>query len=180
MKTAELIKRCQKKDPIAQELLYAKYANQLFRTAFRYLKNKEEAEDILIVALNIIFDKITNFKAKEDYSFEAWMKRIVINQSLMALRKTNNFALTASLDDTLAEDTIPISELSDAEEIYTTISQLPTGYRTIFNLHAIEGYNHDEIGDMLGINAGTSRSQLYKAKQMLKKQLELKGYQYGT
>lgn len=180
MKTTELIKRCKQKDPIAQELLYTKFSNQLFRTAFRYLKNQEEAEDILVMALNTIFEKINHFEAKEEHSLEAWMKKIVVNQSLMSLRKNHNFKLTTSLDEHISPISLPITEFSDAEEIYTLISELPTGYRTIFNLNAIEGYSHVEIAEMLSINVGTSRSQLYKAKEILKKKLELKGYNYGT
>ena len=181
MKTTELIKRCKQKDPIAQELLYTKFSNQLYRTAFRYLKNQEEAEDVLIIALNTIFEKINRFEAKEEeYSLEAWMKKIVINQSLMNLRKNHNFKLTTSLEEHTPSTSLPITDYSDAEEIYTLISELPTGYRTIFNLNIIEGYSHVEIAEMLGINVGTSRSQLYKAKEILKKKLELKGYNYGT
>lgn len=180
MKTTELIKRCKQKDPIAQELLYTKFANQLFRTAYRYLKNKADAEDVLIIALNKIFENIIHFIAKDEYSLEAWMKKIVINEALMNLRKNHNFKLTESLTEHTPLINLPITEYSNAEEIYALIGELPTGYRTVFNLNVIEGYSHKEIAETLDISEGTSRSQLYKAKEILKKKLEKDGYNYGT
>lgn len=180
MKTTELIKRCKKKDAIAQELLYSKFSNQLFRTAYRYLKNQEEAEDVLIIALNTIFEKIVDFQPQENHSLEAWMKRIVVNQALMYLRKNHNFQLTGDFTETSNEIALNLTEFSNGEEIYRIISELPTGYRTVFNLHVVEGYSHVEIAKILDINVGTSRSQLHKAKEILKKKLEKKGYHYGT
>jgi RNA polymerase sigma-70 factor (ECF subfamily) len=180
LKTTELIKRCQKKDPIAQELLYTKFSNQLFRTAYRYLKNQAEAEDVLITALNTIFEKIVHFEAKEEYSLEAWMKKIVVNQALMCLRKNHNFSLTSDFTETTNTISLNLTEFSDGEEIYKIIGELPTGYRTVFNLNVVEGYSHVEIAEKLDINVGTSRSQLHKAKELLKKKLEKEGYHYGT
>jgi len=180
LKITELIKRCQKQDPIAQELLYTKFSNQLYRTAYRYLKNQEEAEDVLIIALNKVFESINTFELKEERGFEGWMKKIVVNEALMSLRKNYNFKLTESLSENTPQGNPLITADTNAEDIYYFIAELPTGYRTVFNLNVIEGYNHKEIADMLEITEGTSRSQLYKAKDILKKKLEKEGYNYGT
>ena len=180
MKITELIKRCQQQDPIAQELLYTKYSNQLYRTAYRYLKNQEEAEDVLIIALNKIFENINQFQLKEEQGFVAWMKKIVINEALMSLRKSYNFKLTESISESIPPTLLTINQHIHANDIYGFIAELPTGYRTVFNLNVIEGYSHKEIAAMLEISEGTSRSQLYKAKDILKKKLEQEGYNYGT
>ena len=180
MKITELIKRCQKQDPIAQELLYTKFSNQLYRTAYRYLKNQEEAEDVLIIALNKVFESINAFQLKEERGFEGWMKKIVVNEALMSLRKNYNFKLTHTISEHIPPTHLLVTEHTNAEDIYGFIAELPTGYRTVFNLHSIEGYKHNEIAKMLDITEGTSRSQLYKAKDILKKKLEKEGYNYGT
>lgn len=139
-----------------------------------------EAEDVLIVALNKIFSSLDGFKHQGAGSLEAWMRRIVVNESLMQLRKAHNFNLTESLTENTPEPEIRELCEADGEAIYNAIAQLPTGYRTVFNLNVIEGYNHDEIAQMLNISGVTSRSQLFKAKSLLKKMLQKEGLEYGT
>ncbi len=180
MEEQELITRCKKSDRLAQELLYTRYADRLFRTAFRYCKDQVEAEDVLIVAMNKIFSSVGNFQSQGQGSLEAWMKRIVVNEALMALRKRHNFNLTETLNENTPEPDIASLAESGGEDILKALSKLPTGYRTVFNLNAVEGYSHEEIAEMLKIQVGTSRSQLFKAKELLKTMLSREGVYYGT
>lgn len=179
MEETELIKRCRDNDRLAQELLFAKHSDRLFRTAARFVKDQAIAEDVLIVGFNRIFSSLEAFVHKGSGSLEAWMRKIVVNEALMALRKRHNFHLTESLDPNLHEPELEELAELDGEEIYAAITALPTGYRTVFNLAVVEGYSHEEIAEMLAISAGTSRSQLYKAKSLLKKMLHREGLKYG-
>lgn len=180
MEETELVKRCQQTDRKAQELLYARYADKMFRISYRYMKSDTETEDIIIVAFGKVFNAIRSFNYQGPGSLEAWLRKIVINESLMGLRKKHNFNLTESIDETVPEPDLKQFSESGADDIYKMITQLPTGYRTVFNLSTIEGYSHEEIAAMLGISEGTSRSQLFKAKALLKKMLTREGFHYGT
>ncbi len=180
MEEIELIRQCQQADPKAQELLYARFADRMFRLTCRYLKSEMDAEDVIIVAFGKVFNSIRSFKHQGPGSAEAWIRKIVVNEALMWLRKKHNFNLTESIDENLPDDGLKQLSESGAEDIYKMITQLPTGYRTIFNLNVVEGFNHPEISIMLGISEGTSRSQLFKAKALLKKMLTREGFHYGT
>lgn len=180
MQELEIIKNCKRTDRKSQEVLYLRFADGMFRTALRYLKNEDDAQDILVMAFNKIFKSINNFNYLGEGSLESWIRRIVINEALMWLRKRHNFNLNESLDDSCAEPDLTDLSRLEAEDIIEIINRLPTGYRTVFNLHVIEGYSHDEISAMLNISEGTSRSQLFKAKAILKKVLTREGYSYGT
>jgi RNA polymerase sigma-70 factor (ECF subfamily) len=176
----EIIKGCQRGRGAAQEKLFTHYSDRMFRLCCRYIKLQEDAEDVVIRAFNKVFESISKFRHEGEGSLEAWIRKIVVNESLMWLRKRHNFNMIESIEDTLPQvDLSALGEL-DATEIYELIAQLPTGYRTVFNLFIIEGYNHEEIAAMLNINEGTSRSQLFKAKNLLKKALTREGFQYGT
>jgi RNA polymerase sigma factor (sigma-70 family) len=177
---AELVKYCQKNDKKAQEILFLRYSERLFRLSNRYVRSAEDAEDCVITAFAKIFSAICGFTYHGEGSLEGWLRRIVINQSLMCLRKDYSFALTESIDNTM-----PVTDLSElskleADDILTMILDLPVGYRTVFNLYAIDGYSHEEIGKALNISESTSRSQLFKARALLKKMLVKAGYNYGT
>ena len=180
MEETELIKRCQKADPKAQELLYARFSDKMFRVGYRYLKSEVETEDVIIVAFGKVFTSIKSFTYQGPGSLDAWLQKIVVNESLMGLRRKHNFHLTESIDESLPEADLKQFSESGADDIYKMITQLPTGYRTVFNLNAVEGYSHEEIATLLGISEGTSRSQLFKAKALLKKMLTREGFHYGT
>ena len=180
MKEIDLVKQCQRNDARAQEQLYAQHAGSLYRLAFRYIKIQADAEDVLMTAFIKVFRNIATFRSEGDGSLLGWMRKIVINESLMWLRQRHNFNLTEALDGAIAEPDLQQFSTLEADEIYKMISDLPTGYRTIFNLHVVEGYSHHEIAGMLSITENTSRSQLFKAKTLLKKMLSQGGFQYGT
>jgi RNA polymerase sigma factor (sigma-70 family) len=176
----ELVRLCQQGNSKGQEAAYQLYADRLYRLTLRYIRDQEDAEDVLMTTFLKAFRNIKTFTFREAGSLEGWLRKIVVNESLMWLRKKHNFNLTESIDDHVPETDIqPFSDL-EAEDIYQFITQLPTGYRTVFNLSVVEGYDHSEIAALLSISEATSRSQLFKAKALLKKMLIQEGYHYGT
>ncbi|HMO41057.1 MAG TPA: RNA polymerase sigma factor [Saprospiraceae bacterium] len=172
MTEPELIAACQQDDRRAQQMLYDQYAPLLFGVCKRYVKNREDAEDVLVEAFFKILTHIGKFKGEG--SFEGWMRRITINEALMFLRKQHNFNLTLEINPQLDGDPDPASPVDElaAQDILNLLDGLPTGYRTVFNLYAIEGFKHREIAEMLGISINTSKSQLILAKKRLQELLE--------
>lgn len=161
----------------AQKALYDQYKGILMGIARRYMKNIPDAEDVLIEAFYKIFNKIKSYKGEG--SFEGWMKRIVVNEALMALRKKANFNMTVEVED-LNLKVEPLGQQNlEYNEILAMIDQLPTGYRTIFNMYVIEGYKHREIAEQLGISINTSKSQLILAKKKLQGFIKKKNRQAG-
>lgn len=175
MTETTLIERLRQQDAAAQKWLYDRYAPLLFSVCRRYLRRREDAEEALISGMYKVFSQIQTYSAAG--SFEGWMRRIVVNEALMMLRRTQ--PLTFPGDDIPVADTADSfsieAELS-ARDILNLLDQLPNGYRTVFNLYVIEGFKHQEIADMLGISINTSKSQLILAKEKLKGMLKAKGY----
>lgn len=133
-----------------------------------------------MISFTKAFRHITSFRPQGEGSLHAWLRKIVVNESLGWLRRRHNFNMVESLDDTL-----PVPDLNEvchlpAEDILRLVMELPAGYRTVFNLHVVEGYSHQEIAEQLGISESTARTQLFKAKAQLKKMLIREGFQYGT
>jgi RNA polymerase sigma-70 factor (ECF subfamily) len=166
MTEQELIKGCKKQERNAQKYLYARYAPVLLGICRRYVKQQEDAEDVLLESFYKIFSNIDQYEGKG--SFEGWMKRISVNESLMFLRKKHNFNLSIENNHLeIAEDSVGIEELLFEQDILEVMDALPTGYRTIFNLYVIDGLKHREIAEELGISINTSKSQLIQAKRKL-------------
>lgn len=159
-----IIAKCKNQDPEAQKQLYDIYKDNLFSICIRYLKSQQDAEDVFIDAFYKILTKIEMFKG--DGSFEGWMRRIMVNESLMFLRKRTNLQMTVELadKDVPDNDDQPDDEFS-YEEIIAILDELPAGYRTVFNLYVFEDYKHREIAEILGISINTSKSQLILAKK---------------
>ena len=129
-----------------------------------------EAEDILVTAFVKVFDKIQQFKSEG--SFEGWIRRIVVNEALTFLRRNRSMYLETELEQADREpDYNALSDHLEAEDLLKMIQELPTGYRIVFNLYAIDGYSHKEIADQLGISENTSKSQLSRARTFLQKLL---------
>ncbi len=170
MNELDLIEACKKGDRKAQQTLYNRYSPLLFGVCKRYVKRVEDAEDILVEAFFRILTNIQHFKGEG--SFEGWMRRIVVNEALMFLRKQHNFNMTLEISNIESEEPTTVVEELAAQDILQLLDGLPTGYRTIFNLYAIEGYKHREIADLLGISINTSKSQLILAKKRLQESLE--------
>jgi RNA polymerase sigma factor (sigma-70 family) len=149
MELLQLIRECKQAGITAQKYLYDRFAVQLFLVCRRYLKTDTEAEEILQNGFLKIFHGLSNFSYTTDAAFVAWMKKIMVNECLQELRKKNSFFLVAEETgiEAITDDDV-ISKLS-ADEIYRFITQMPVGYRTVFNLYVIEGYNHAEIAAIL-------------------------------
>ena len=169
----QLIKGCIRQESSAQKALFDLYAGKMLGVCQRYARNDADAEDILQDAFIKIFDKIKQFKSEG--SFEGWIRRIVVNTALKKYtlsRYSKEISLEdyAKSDNRIDSDPIAIDHLSE-KDLLQLINSLPDGYRLVFNLYVIEGYRHEEISEMLGIQSGTSRSQLAKARNLLQKQI---------
>lgn len=168
----EVLNGCIKNKLKYQELLYRQYYGYGMSISLRYSANKDEATEILNDSFLKVFDNISKFKT--DLSFKSWFRRIVINTSIDYYRKNVKFNNTDSIDDIFITETIDnnvIDELN-AEDILKLLNQLPEIYRFTFNMYEIEGYKHEEIAEKLNITTSTSRSNLTRAKKMLKNLLE--------
>lgn len=173
MELSKIINGCKNNERTAQNKLYKLYASLFYSIALRYMKAPEEAEDVLVQGFFKIFNNVDRFQNKG--SFEGWMKRIIVNEALMALRKHKNMALTVSVDDIEPHTVIDVShDPLEYEELINLLNELPTGYRTVFNLYAIEGYKHREIAELLGISINTSKSQLILARRKLQQLIKKK------
>ncbi len=170
MTEQELIKACRKRHRKAQKTLYERYTPKMFGICRRYVKRHEDAEDVLVEAFFKVLTNIDQYKGEG--SFEGWIRRIVVNECLMFLRKKHNFHLTLEIADFDMPNYYTAQQDLEADDILNVLDQLPTGYRTVFNLYVLEGYKHREIAELLGISINTSKSQLILAKKKLKQALE--------
>jgi RNA polymerase sigma-70 factor (ECF subfamily) len=165
----ELLHYIEKNPRKGQKLLYDQYAKGFFRVCLRYCSQYPEAEEAVLSGFLKIFQNISCFLYVKEGNLNAWMKRIMVNEALMIVRKKKGLELDADLEQLeIVSSTSPDQEL-EAEDIYQVIQELPTGYRTVFNLYAIEGYTHKEIAEALNISINTSKSQLSKARNYLQK-----------
>ena len=165
-----LIEKCVKNDEKAQASIYEKYASTMMAICMRYIREQSEAEDIMIQGFMKAFKKIDQFKFEG--SFEGWLRRIMVNESLTYLRKHKNMYLEVDIEKADMEpDFSTLSHQLEADDLLKMVQELPMGYRTVFNLYAIEGFSHKEIGEQLGITTSTSKSQLNRARNMLQNML---------
>lgn len=169
--TLSIIREAQKNDDAAKRELFEFYGKVLFRLAKRYLVDTATTEDAVSQSFYIILKKMGGCRFAAVPAFEAWMKRIVVNECLGILRKGKWLDLPGEYESENHTADDGIVERLTAGEIFNLIEALPTGYRTVFNLYEIEGYSHGDIATMLGISAGTSKSQLSKARNMLQQQV---------
>lgn len=167
----KIIKDCKKNRPDAQRKLYEQISGKMFGVCLQYSKDYTEAEDILQDGFIKVFTKISQFDFKG--SFEGWVRRIMVNCALERYRKQNLLYTVGEIrdyDSKLAYDDV-MGEIS-SKELLNLIQELSPQYKMVFNLYAIEGYSHQEIGDMLGISVGTSKSNLSRARVILQDKVE--------
>jgi RNA polymerase sigma-70 factor (ECF subfamily) len=171
MELQQLVKECKKGSVTAQKYLFDHYAVSMFLLCRRYLKTDESAEEVMMNGFLKFFNSLNKLNYINDAATAGWLKKIMVNECLMYLRSNNSFlqAATDDVPEVLLDEEI-ISRLS-AAEILKLISQLPLGYRTVFNLYEMENHSHKEIAFLLGISEGTSKSQLNKAKAFLQQLL---------
>jgi RNA polymerase sigma-70 factor (ECF subfamily) len=165
----QLIEECKKNDVKAQSQIYKLFASKLFSFCLKYSKNYAEAEDNLHDAFVTIFKKISQFK--NIGSFEGWMKRITINTALQRYRSVGVFDIVN--ENQIEEETIEVDEDSiKIDFLLRIIQELPNRYRLVFNLYVLDDYSHKEIAEMLNISTGTSKSNLARARMILKEKIE--------
>lgn len=151
-------------------MLYERFAPKMLGVCFRYIHDRTEAEHVMIGGMVKVFEKLVQYQGEG--SFEGWVRRIMVNESLMYIRKHKNMSLEVEVDKAEFEPDYHALENSlEAADLLGLIAGLPVGYRTVFNLYAIEGYNHKEIAEMLDINENTSKSQLSRARKYLQSRL---------
>lgn len=169
---AQLVRSCIAGDLTSQRALYETYKRPLFRLCMRYASSREDAEDFLQDGFIKIYKDLKQYR--HEGPLGAWMRKVMVNTILQHFRKQKNLIAqvdVATLSEQYQQDERITSGL-DAEILTNYIQQLPAGYRVVFNMYVVEGYPHKEIAKKLGISIGTSKSQLSKAKAMLRTQLK--------
>ena len=185
MEYNQLLKDCLKLKPEAQRMLYEHFAPSMLGVCFRYTKSMSDAEEVLQEGFVKVFSRLSQFKG--DGELGGWIRKIMVNTALTYLKTNQKYRYDLSYDEMplhLVSTENPAVDLQ-TKELAELIRQLPTGFQTIFNLYAVEGYKHAEIASMLGINEGTSRSQYARARILLiewieKFSLKEKNGHYGT
>lgn len=171
-KQTNIVKACLKGDSKAQALLYEQYSPRLYALCLRYANDEDEAKDILQEGFIKIFDKLRQYKNRG--SLEGWMRKIMVNTALEKIRKESRFMLVE--DTTMMENDQykyeHILEDISKKELLGMIQELSAQYRMVFNLYAIEGYSHQEISQKLNISEGTSKSNLSRARELLKSKIK--------
>ncbi len=165
----KLIKQCRRGNAKAQRELYHKYAAGMLSVCRRYVRSLEDAEEVLSNAFIKVFNKIDQYQGSG--SLGGWIKRIMVNESLNYIRYQKNLFVEVEEENHRSFSHQDVNNKQDAEHLMRLIDALPLGYKTVFNLYAIEGYTHREIGEMLGISENTSKSQLSKARKALQNKL---------
>lgn len=167
----ELVNGCRRRDRLAQKRLYETFGGKMFALCLRYVKNRADAEDVLQEAFIKIYENIDAFRG--DSPLQYWIKSIVVNTALKHIRKQKYLV---ELDDVHTYD----NQVADPgftlagfqmQQLMEMIHELPTGCQTVFNLYAIEGYQHNEIAELMGISEGTSKSQYSRARGLLQQKL---------
>lgn len=176
----DLIKRCRAGERRAQELLYRQFASKMLGVCNRYATDKMEAEDMLQDGFIKVFSKIGDYRG--DGSFEGWIRRIMVHSSIEYYRKHHKMMQLVDLEEAGTESAVmPLATAKlEAKDLALLVQQLAPGYRIVFNLYAIEGYSHKEIAAITGVTEGASKSQLSRARSILREQvIKLENKVYG-
>ncbi|MCW5915375.1 MAG: RNA polymerase sigma factor [Chitinophagaceae bacterium] len=152
-------------------MLYDKFASKMYGVCMRYAGNTNDANDIMQDGFIRVFSNLQKFRG--DGSFEGWVRRIFVNTCIEHYRKkVQSYNINEAHENTVEDTNLDAMDVLAAKDIVKLVNSLSPGYKTVFNLHVVEGYNHKEIAEMLGISEGTSKSQLARAKALLKKTIE--------
>jgi RNA polymerase sigma factor (sigma-70 family) len=168
---SDLIKGCIAGDRRMQEELYRRFASKMYAVCLRYANNADDAQDLLQEGFIKVYRNLHRFRAEG--SFEGWIRRVFVNTSIEHFRKksTKMLMVTDKEESNIEDADITALQRLAEKDIINIIQELSPGYRTVFNLYVVEGYSHKEIGDLLGISEGTSKSQLARAKGVLQKKI---------
>jgi RNA polymerase sigma factor (sigma-70 family) len=176
MSDQQIIDGCAKHDRKAQQVLYDKYSRFLLGVCLRYASDKAEAEDILQDSFLKIFFNIKDYSGTG--SFIGWLRKVVVNTAITHYHKNLKYRYHVEIEEYVSVETGVMSFEEDfytSDELYKVLNELPTGYRMVFNLYAVEGFKHKEIAEILGIDTNTSKSQYSRAKAVLRDKLEKLG-----
>ncbi|MDY0780453.1 RNA polymerase sigma factor [Tenacibaculum sp. IB213877] len=167
----ELIQKCKQNNLQAQAQVYQLFAGKLFALSLKYSRNREDAEDVLQDSFLTAFNKIHQFKNKG--SFEGWLKRIAVNTALQKYREKSPLYLVKEEQDIVEEEEVVVDDAKvDISFLLQLIQELPDRYRLVFNLYVLDNFSHKEIAEMLDISEGTSKSNLSRARLILKQKVE--------
>lgn len=171
----QLVKKCLEKDSAAQEYLFNLYSRKMMGVCLRYSRDEDEAKDVLQVGFIKVFEKLDLYN--QEGSLEGWIRKVVINTALDNIRKNkkeNDNIEIDKVDYQLSNEGLNGYEAMKTKDLLNVIQAMPVGFRTVFNLYAIEGYSHKEIADQLGISVNTSKSQYSRARVYLQNVLSKK------
>ena len=175
----QLIKKSIEGKREAQQYLYDKYAPKMLGVCRQYIKDMQFAEDVMVNGFVKVFKHLESFK--HEGSFEGWIRRIMVRESISYLRKKQFVVFDDEVYEKSNMDNVSISSSLDVEHIQKLIDELPEGYKMVFVLYAVEGYKHAEIAKILHISESTSKSQLFKARRVLQEKLKKQNsLGYGT
>lgn len=181
MNIAEQLEDARAGNAAAQKYLFDHLSDPMMALCCRYVKSRSDAEELLLDGFCKFFSHLKDFRYQGEAALYAWIRTIMVRECLMFLRRQRSFSMLSAEPAEAPEDIgfggEPLAAMS-AAEIFDLIVRLPVGYRTVFNLHVVEGLEHKEIAKALGISEGTSKSQLSKAKAVLQKMLLQKGINY--
>lgn len=167
---ADLIHGCIQGDRRMQKALYDKYAGKMYAVCLRYMGNADDAQDILQDGFIKVYKNLERFRGEG--SFEGWVRRIFVNTAIEQIRKKKNDLSLTEKEESIELKSVTAIENINEKDLMKVIRELSPGYRAVFNLYVVEGYSHKEIGDMLGISEGTSKSQLARARMILQEKIK--------
>jgi RNA polymerase sigma factor (sigma-70 family) len=176
----DLLTRCKAGERKAQEMLYKQFASKMLGVCMRYAVDKMEAEDMLQNGFMKVFKKLDDYRG--DGAFEGWIRRIMVHSSIEYYRKHHKMVQVMDVTDLSNEPSVNPAAMANmgVKDLMNIIQQLSPGYRMVFNLYAIDGYSHKEIAGIIGITEGASKSQLSRARTILKEQvLKMEEKKYG-
>jgi RNA polymerase sigma factor (sigma-70 family) len=170
MNDSDLIRGSIAGDPKMQEALYQKYASKMYAVCLRYAGNNDDAQDLLQEGFIKVFRNLEKFR--HEGSFEGWMRRVFVNTSIeQYLKKVHMNSISEQEERGIEDASVSVLDQLAERDIIQLVQDLSPGYRAVFNLYVIEGYSHKEIGELLSISEGTSKSQLARAKAILQKKV---------
>ncbi len=175
-----LLEGCKRGERKAQEMLYSTLSSRMMGVCMRYAKDRQEAEDVLQMGFIKVFQKLSDFRS--DGSFEGWIRRIMVNTAIETYRKNLRTLNVVDIEEVYdqPQTTFDMSGL-ETKDLLNLIQELSNGYRVVFNMYVIEGYSHKEIGAALGITEGASKSQLSRARAILKEKIiKMEGSNYES
>ncbi|WP_290795484.1 RNA polymerase sigma factor [Flavihumibacter sp. UBA7668] len=175
MDVANLLIQIKDGNQAAEQALFNELSDRMLLLCLRYVKNREDAEELMLSGMLKLFQHLPGFEFQYLNGFYSWCRRIMVNECLMHLRKQHSFVMAGEPSEELAQEGEDILSKLDAADLFELILQLPPGYRTVFNLFVVEGYDHQEIAALLDISVGTSKSQLNKSRLLLQKNIAQKG-----